>query len=61
VKSHFDETNHPDFQEKKKVVKQVYQVKRDNRKDKSSDLPSSDKKPNVIITTLANIGKDVKQ
>jgi hypothetical protein len=61
VKSHFDETNRPDFQEKKKVVRQVYQVKRDNHKDKSSYLSSSDAKPNVTITTSANIGKDVKQ
>jgi hypothetical protein len=61
VKSSFDETNRHVFQEKKKVVKQVYRVKRDNHKDKSSDLSSSDTKPNVIITTSANIGKDVKQ
>jgi hypothetical protein len=61
VKSRFDETNRPGFQEKKKVVKQVYQVKRDNRKYKNSDLSSSDKKPNVTITILANSGKDVKQ
>jgi hypothetical protein len=61
VKSCFDETNRPGFQGKKKVVKQVYRVKRDHHKDKSSDLSSSDTKPNVTITTLANIGKDVKQ
>jgi hypothetical protein len=61
VKSRFDETNWLGFQEKKKVVKQVYRVKRDNRKDKSSDLSSSDTKSNVTITILANIGKDVKQ
>jgi hypothetical protein len=61
VKSHFDETNRSGFQEKKKVVKQVYRVKRDNRKDKSSDLFSSDTKPNMTITTSGNIGKDVKQ
>jgi hypothetical protein len=61
VKSCFDETNGSDFQEKKKVVKQVYRVKRDNRKDKSSDLSSSDTKLNVTTTTSVNIGKDVKQ
>jgi hypothetical protein len=61
VKSPFDETNRRDFQEKKKVVKQIYRVKKDNHKDKSSDLSSSDTKPNVAITTSANIGKDVKQ
>jgi hypothetical protein len=61
VKSCFDETNRPGFQGKKKVVKQVYWVKRDHHKDKSSDLSSSDTKPNVTITTLANIGNDVKQ
>jgi hypothetical protein len=51
VKSHFDETNRSGFQEKKKVVKQVYRVKMDNYKDKSSDLSSIDIKPNVTITT----------
>jgi hypothetical protein len=61
VKICFDETNWHGFQEKKKVVKQVYRVKRDNRKDKSSDLSSSDTKPNMTITTSANIDKDVKQ
>jgi hypothetical protein len=61
VKSRFDETNQSDFQEKKKVVKQVYRVKGDNCKDKSSDLPSSDTKPNMTITTSANIGNNVKQ
>jgi hypothetical protein len=60
VKSCFDETNQSDFQEKK-VVKQVYQIKRDNRKDKISDLSSSNTKLNVTITTSVNIGKDVKQ
>jgi hypothetical protein len=43
------------------VVKQVYRVKRDNHKDKSSDLSSSYTKPNMTITTASNIGKDVKQ
>jgi hypothetical protein len=61
VKNRFDEINQPDFQEKKKVVKQVYRVKRDNRKDKSSDPFSSHTKPNMTITTSANINKDVKQ
>jgi hypothetical protein len=61
VKSRFDETNRSGFLEKKKVVKQFYQVKRDNFKDKSSDMSSSDKKMNVTITTSTNIGKDVKQ
>jgi hypothetical protein len=61
VKSRFDETNWSRFQEKKKVVKQVCRFKRDNRKDKSSDLSTCDTKPNVTIITLANIGKDMKQ
>jgi hypothetical protein len=61
VKSRFDETNRPSFLEKNNVVKQVYWVKRDNRKDKSLDISSSDKKLNVTITTLVNIDKDVKQ
>jgi hypothetical protein len=43
------------------VVKQVYQIKRDNRKDKISDMSSSNTKLNVTITTSVNIGKDVKQ
>ena len=34
--------NPSEVQNKKKVVKQVYRVKRDGRKDKSSDLSSSD-------------------
>jgi hypothetical protein len=59
-KALFDETNRPGFQEKK-VGKQVYRVKRDNRKDKSSDLSSSNTKPDVTITTSANNGKGVKQ
>jgi hypothetical protein len=61
VKTHFDEINRSVFQDKKNVVKQVYWVKRDNHKDKSSDLSSSDTKLNVTITTSANISKDVKQ
>jgi hypothetical protein len=61
VKSYFDETNRPYFQEKKKVVKQVYRVKRENHKDKSSDLFASVTKSNVTITTSVNIGNDVKQ
>jgi hypothetical protein len=61
VKSRFDETKRPSFLEKNNVVKQVYWVKRDNRKDKSLDISSSDKKLNVTITTLVNIDKDVKQ
>jgi hypothetical protein len=59
VKCHFDKTNRRGFQEK--VDKQVYRVKRDNHKDKSSDLSSSDTKPNVTITTSTNIGMDMKQ
>jgi hypothetical protein len=61
VKICFDKTNRPSFQEKKKMVKQVYRVKWDNHKDKSSDPSSNGTKPNVTITTLANIGKEVKK
>jgi hypothetical protein len=44
-----------EFKTRKRVVKQVYQVKRDGRKDKSSDLDSIDEKPiNVLKTSAIN-------
>jgi hypothetical protein len=42
---------------KKKVVKQVYRVKRDGRKDKSSDLNSVNKKPINVLSASATNGK----
>jgi hypothetical protein len=42
------------------VVKQVYRVKYDGRKDKSSDLNLTIKKPITLLKNLANNGKEVK-
>jgi hypothetical protein len=55
---HFEYKDQSSAQIKKKVVKQVYRVKRDGRKDKSSDLNSINAKPiNVLITSATN-GKE---
>ena len=43
-KDRFDQANRSRVQEKKMVVKQVYRVKRDGRKDKSSDLSTNNEK-----------------
>jgi hypothetical protein len=49
----FEYKDRSSAQNKKKVVKQVYRVKRDGRKDKSSDLNSINEKPiNVLITSV---------
>ncbi|TVT97876.1 hypothetical protein EJB05_56855, partial [Eragrostis curvula] len=61
IKDHFQRNNRSRAQEKKKVVKQVYRVKRDGRKDKSSDLSSSDKKLNNVVKISATSGKKMKQ
>jgi hypothetical protein len=45
-------------QNKKKFVKQVYQVKRDGHKDKSSDLNSVNKKPINVLSASATNGKE---
>ena len=39
--------------EKKKIVKQIYIVKRDGRKDTSSDLNTIDQKPINVLKTSA--------
>jgi hypothetical protein len=61
VKGRFDQTNRPNILTKKRVVKQVYCIMKDNCKSRSSDLFSSDEKSNVTTTTLVHICKDVKQ
>jgi hypothetical protein len=43
------------------VVKQVYRVKYDGRKDKSSDLNSTIEKPITLLKNLANDGKEVEK
>jgi hypothetical protein len=60
LKGHFDQTDMSGVNEKK-VVKQVYCVKRDNHNDKSLDMSSGDENPNVTTTTLGNVDNDVKQ
>jgi hypothetical protein len=57
---HFGYKDRSSAQNKKKVVKQVYQVKRDSRKDKSSDLNLVNKKLiNVlIISVIGGEGKE---
>nr|TKW29622.1 hypothetical protein SEVIR_3G407900v2 [Setaria viridis] len=61
---HFKQKDRSNVQKKKKVVKQVYRVKRDGRKDKSSDLnPISEKPINILrprlgLSTSASNGKD---
>jgi aconitase A len=52
---HFEYKNRSSAQNKKKVVKQVYQVKRDGHKNKSSDLNLvNGKLINVSITSVTN-------
>jgi len=46
--------------EKKKVVKQIYVVKRDGRKDTSSDLNTIDEKPINVLKTSAIDGNKKK-
>ncbi|OEL32286.1 hypothetical protein BAE44_0006695, partial [Dichanthelium oligosanthes] len=48
-------------QEKKNVLKQVYLVKKDGRKDKSSDLNSSNEKPLNVLKTSATNSKEKEQ
>jgi hypothetical protein len=57
-KDHFDQ-NRSGVQPKKKVVKQVYRVKYDDRKKKSSDLNSTIEKPITLLKNLAIDGKKV--
>jgi hypothetical protein len=60
LKGHFDQVDMSNIKEKK-VVKQVYCVRRDNHKDKSLDMSSGDENPNVTTITLGNVDNDVKQ
>jgi hypothetical protein len=53
----FEYKDRSSVQNKKKVVKQVYRVKRDSCKSKSSDLNSINKKPINVLITLAIGGK----
>jgi hypothetical protein len=59
-KDRFDQ-NQSRTQAKKKVVKQVYRVKYDGRKDKSLDLNSTIEKPIMLLKNLANDGKEVEK
>jgi ribosomal protein L7/L12 len=59
-KDQFDQ-NRSGAQAKKKVVKQVYHMKYDGRKDKSSDLNSTIEKPIKLLKTSANDGKEVEK
>jgi hypothetical protein len=43
------------------VVKQVYRIKYDGRKDKSSDLNSTIEKPITLLKNPANDGKEVEK
>ena len=56
-KDRFDQ-NQSGAQLKKKVVKQLYRVKYDGQKEKSSDLNSTIEKP---ITLLKNLAIDAKE
>ncbi|KAG2570878.1 hypothetical protein PVAP13_7KG186500 [Panicum virgatum] len=53
VNDHFKIKNWSRMLEKKKVVKQIYIVKRDGRKDTSSDLNTIDEKPINVSKTSA--------
>ncbi|RCV38332.1 hypothetical protein SETIT_8G133600v2 [Setaria italica] len=53
----FEKKDRSSGQKKKKVVKQVYRVKRDGRKNKSSDLDSISEKIINVLSTLATNGK----
>ncbi|KAG2590354.1 hypothetical protein PVAP13_5NG272840 [Panicum virgatum] len=53
--------NRSGAQNKNKVVKQVYVVKKDNRKGKGSDLNSYVAKPNKVLDTSASSAKTVEK
>ena len=59
-KDHFDQ-NQSGAQPKKKVVKQVYHVKYDGRKKKSSDLNLTIEKPITLLKNLAIDGKEMRK
>ena len=47
--------------EKRKVVRQVYRVKKDGRKDASTDLNSNEEKPIKMLESSAAKGKDTRR
>jgi hypothetical protein len=53
-----EQKNPSGAQNKKRMVKRVYQVNRDGLKDKSSDLSSSDERPIGVLETLAIKGEE---
>jgi hypothetical protein len=53
VSDRFVLKNRSRVHEKKKIVKQIYIVKRDGRKDTSSDLNTIDQKPINVLKTSA--------
>ena len=53
----FKTKNRSRVENKKKVVKQIYVIKRDGRKDKCSDLNVIDEKPISVLETSAIDGK----
>ena len=53
----FKTKNRSRVENKKKVVKQIYVIKRDGRKDKCSDLNAIDEKPINVLETSAIDGK----
>jgi hypothetical protein len=59
-KDRFDQ-NRSGAQAKKKVVKQVYRMKYDDRKKKSSDLNSTFEKPITLPKNPAIDGKEVEK
>jgi hypothetical protein len=59
-KDRFDQ-NRSRAQPKKKVVKQIYRVKYDGRKKKSSDLNSTIEKPITLLKNSAIDGKEVEK
>ena len=60
-KDRFIPKNRSGAQNKNKVVKQVYVVKKDNRKGKGSDLNSYVAKPNKVLDTSASSAKIVEK
>lgn len=58
-KSHFDQ-NRFGVQPNKKVAKQLYHVKKDNHKDKRSNLNETIEKPFTLLKDLTIHGKDIR-
>src|SRR6187551_1333821 len=57
----FENKDRSRVQNKKKVVKQVYRIKKDGRKDKSSDLKLSTEKPIHVEVTSATEGRGAEK